>query len=75
MRTNEYADRIPQYYWFSKALGLRKVEIFEYSRLNFVSTTLSKRKLGWFVENKLVDGWNDPRFPTIQGIIRRGMMV
>lgn len=38
-------------------------------------TVLSKRKLQWFVETKRVTGWNDARFPTIQGIVRRGMTV
>ena len=75
LRTSEYADRNSQYKWFINKLGLRKVTIQDYSRLNFISTTLSKRKLNWFVEAGYVEGWTDPRFPTVQGILRRGMMV
>lgn len=74
MRSNEYADRNHQYNWFLEKLKLRKVLIHDYSRLNFVSTTLSKRKLNWFVDGKMVDGWDDPRFPTVRGILRHGMM-
>ena len=75
MRTNEYADRIPQYFWVMDALGFPKHEIYEYSRLNLEYTCLSKRKLQWFVETKRVDGWDDPRFPTVRGVLRKGIRV
>ncbi|XP_077300381.1 glutamyl-prolyl-tRNA synthetase [Arctopsyche grandis] len=75
LRTMEYHDRDPQFYWFIEALGLRKPYIWEYSRLSMTNTVLSKRKLTWFVENGHVDGWDDPRFPTVRGVLRRGMTV
>ncbi|XP_063387259.1 bifunctional glutamate/proline--tRNA ligase isoform X3 [Cydia fagiglandana] len=71
----EYHDRDPQFYWFIDALGLRKPYIWEYSRLSMTNTVLSKRKLTWFVEQGLVDGWDDPRMPTVRGVLRRGMTV
>ncbi|XP_075719467.1 bifunctional glutamate/proline--tRNA ligase isoform X6 [Rhinoderma darwinii] len=75
LRTTEYHDRDEQFYWIIDALGIRKPYIWEYSRLNLNNTVLSKRRLTWFVNEGLVDGWDDPRFPTVRGVLRRGMTV
>ncbi|XP_031602481.1 bifunctional glutamate/proline--tRNA ligase isoform X2 [Oreochromis aureus] len=75
LRTTEYHDRDEQFYWIINALGLRKPHVWEYARLNLNNTVLSKRKLTWFVDQGYVDGWDDPRFPTVRGVLRRGMTV
>ncbi|CAN9506862.1 unnamed protein product [Ophioblennius macclurei] len=75
LRTTEYHDRDEQFYWIIEALRLRKPYIWEYARLNLNNTVLSKRKLTWFVDQGYVDGWDDPRFPTVRGVLRRGMTV
>ncbi|XP_047325344.1 glutamate--tRNA ligase, cytoplasmic-like [Impatiens glandulifera] len=75
LRSSEYHDRNAQYYRIQGDMGVRKVQIYEFSRLNLVYTLLSKRKLLWFVQNGKVDSWDDPRFPTVQGIVRRGLKI
>lgn len=71
----QYNDRDEQFHWFQEKMGLRKVHILAYGKINFVNAVLSKRKLTWFVDNGQVDGWTDPRFPTVQGCVRRGMQI
>jgi glutamyl-tRNA synthetase len=75
LRTNEYHDRNPQFYWFCDKLELRKPIIEDYSRLNMQYTLMSKRKLTKLVNDNYVGGWDDPRLPTVRGLIRRGMRV
>jgi glutamyl-tRNA synthetase len=54
---------------------MRDVEIFEFSRLNFEYALLSKRKLQSLVDGKKVSGWDDPRFATFRGVLRKGLRV
>ncbi|CAK3940971.1 glutamate--tRNA ligase, cytoplasmic [Lecanosticta acicola] len=75
LRTTEYNDRDPQYQWFIHALNLRGVHNWNFSRMNFIRTFLSKRKLTKVVAEGKVWGWDDPRMPTVRGIRRRGMTI
>ena len=69
LRTTEYHDRDEQFYWIIEALGIRKPYIWEYSRLNLNNTVLSKRKLTWFVNEGLVDGWYVSCCPELRGTV------
>ena len=75
LRSDEYRDRDAQYHWIQEDMGVGRVEIFEFSKLNMVYTALSKSKLSVFVQNGTVDGWDDPRMPTLQGMLRRGLKI
>lgn len=70
--TLEFVEHRPLYEWFIKNLEIYPSKQYEFARLNLTYTVMSKRKLLQLVNEKKVDGWDDPRMPTISGLRRRG---
>ena len=70
--TLEFEHHRPLYDWFLNELGIYHPQQIEFARLNLTYTVMSKRKLLELVKNNYVDGWDDPRMPTICGLRRRG---
>lgn len=68
----EFEDHRPLYDWFIEKLGIFPSKQTEFARLNMTYTVVSKRKLRALVEAGHVEGWDDPRMPTLSGMRRRG---
>ena len=71
--TLEFEDHRPLYDWVINECEMEsKPQQIEFARLNMTNTVMSKRKLKALVDENVVDGWDDPRMPTIAGLRRRG---
>lgn len=72
--TLEFEDHRPLYDWVLKEVGWWETppQQIEFARLNITNTVMSKRHLKALVDDGVVDGWDDPRMPTIAGLRRRG---
>lgn len=71
--TTEFEDQRPLYNWVVEECEMEsKPQQIEFGRLNITNTVMSKRKLKQLVEEGFVDGWDDPRMPTISGLRRKG---
>ena len=72
--TLEFEDHRPLYDWFIQEVGTKyRPQQIEFARLNLTYTVMSKRRLLQLVEEKHVNGWDDPRMPTLAGLRRRGV--
>ncbi len=70
--TLEFEDHRPLYDWLLNKLNIFHPQQIEFAKLDMTYTIFSKRNLLKLVDKKLVDGWDDPRMPTISGLRRRG---
>ncbi len=69
----EFAEHRPLYDWYIQQLEIFPSRQIEFARLNITYTLTSKRMLTQLVERNLVNGWDDPRMPTLSGMRRRGI--
>ena len=72
--TTEFEDHRPIYDWFLDRLDVYHPQQIEFARLNLSYTVMSKRKLKNLVDGGYVNGWDDPRMPTLSGMRRRGYL-
>lgn len=71
--TLEFEDHRPLYDWFVRECEMESTpRQIEFARLNITNTVMSKRKLKQLVDENIVDGWDDPRMPTVSGLRRKG---
>ncbi|ASV66743.1 glutamine--tRNA ligase/YqeY domain fusion protein [Cytobacillus kochii] len=71
--TTEFEDQRPLYNWIVAECEMEnQPQQIEFGRLNITNTVMSKRKLKQLVDEGIVDGWDDPRMPTISGLRRKG---
>jgi glutaminyl-tRNA synthetase len=68
----EFQNNRPLYNWYLDELGIYHPQQIEFARLNLTYTVMSKRKLIRLVKEGYVNGWDDPRLPTLSGMRRRG---
>jgi len=74
MRTKEYELRNPLYFAILKKLDLRAPQLIEFSRLSIKNAPISKRLITPLIEQGKVEGWDDPRLPTLSALRRRGIL-
>lgn len=75
MRTKEYELRNPLYFAVLKKLDLRPPQLIEFSRLQIKNAPISKRLITPLIMEKKVEGWDDPRLPTLSALKRRGILA
>lgn len=74
--TLEFEDHRPLYDWVVRECEMEATpRQIEFARLNMTNTVMSKRKLKQLVDEKVVDGWDDPRMPTISGLRRKDVLL